>query len=277
VHRLRGEVAGAVEREQVVPVEVVEPLQPLAALQLRKQRLVQRLQTARVERIEALAKARVARRPLDPVERLEVRPRGRLLAVVLLELQQRGILQPEQRQPRHQVIDQVEQQIKVVRVTLKAPSRPDRTLPDVTVTALLATEAHLPAGEDPLDWLLLTNLSVETTEQAIEKLQVSVCRWQIEISFKVLKSSCRIEALQLEKRERLEPALAFDMIIARRVLHLSMLGRACPEMPCNRVFSDEAWQALYLATQRQPPPDEPPSLDTMVSMVATLGGQGKRI
>jgi hypothetical protein len=171
----------------------------------------------------------------------------------------------------------VEQQIKVVRVTLKAPSRPDRTLPDVTVTALLATEAHLPAGEDPLDWLLLTNLSVETTEQAIEKLQVSVCRWQIEISFKVLKSSCRIEALQLEKRERLEPALAFDMIIARRVLHLSMLGRACPEMPCNRVFSDEAWQALYLATQRQPPPDEPPSLDTMVSMVATLGGQGKRI
>jgi hypothetical protein len=38
------------------------------------------------------------------------------------------------------------------------------------------------------------------------------------------------------------------------------------------VFSDEAWQALYLVTQRQPPPDEPPSLDTMVRMVATLGG-----
>jgi hypothetical protein len=131
----------------------------------------------------------------------------------------------------------VEQQIKVVRVTLEAPSRPDRALPDVTVTALLATEAHPPAGEDPLDWLLLTNLLAETPEQAIEKLQWSVCRWQIEISFKVLKSGCRIEALQLEKRERLEPALAFYMVIAWRVLHLSMLGRECPEMPCNRVFS----------------------------------------
>jgi hypothetical protein len=32
VHLLRGEVAGAVEREQVVTVEVLEPLQPLAAL-----------------------------------------------------------------------------------------------------------------------------------------------------------------------------------------------------------------------------------------------------
>jgi hypothetical protein len=76
----------------------------------------------------------------------------------------------------------VEQQIKVVRVTLEAPSRPDRTLPDVIVTALLATETHPPAGEDPLDWLLLTNLPVETPEQAVEKLQWSVCRWQIEIS-----------------------------------------------------------------------------------------------
>ncbi len=166
----------------------------------------------------------------------------------------------------------VEQQIKVVRITLKAPSRPDRTLPDITVTALLATEANPPAGEDPLDWLLLTNLLVETPEQAVEKLQWYLCRWQIEIYFKVLKSGCRIEELQLEKRERLEPALAFYMIIAWRVLYLTMLGRECPEMPCNTVFADEEWQAVYLVTQRKPPPDEPPSLDTMVRMIATLGG-----
>jgi hypothetical protein len=43
----------------------------------------------------------------------------------------------------------VHQQIKVARVTLKAPSRPDRTLADVTVTALLATEANPPADVAP--------------------------------------------------------------------------------------------------------------------------------
>ncbi len=166
----------------------------------------------------------------------------------------------------------VEQQIKVVQVTLKAPSRPDRTLPDITVTALLATEPNPPTGEDPLDWLLLTNLPVETPEEAIEKLQWYLCRWQIEIYFKILKSGCRIEELQLETRERLEPALAFYMIIAWRVLHLTMLGRECPEMPCDTVFSEDEWRAIYLVTQRRPPPDEPPSLDTMVRMVATLGG-----
>jgi hypothetical protein len=166
----------------------------------------------------------------------------------------------------------VHQQIKRVRVSLKPPARPERILAPVTVTALLATEANPPADEDPLDWLLLTNLPVETAEQAIEKLAWYLCRWQIEVYFKVLKSGCRIEQLQLETRERLEPALAFYMIIAWRVLFLTMLGRECPEMPCDTVFADEEWRAVYLVTQRKPPPEHPPSLDTMVRMVATLGG-----
>lgn len=166
----------------------------------------------------------------------------------------------------------VHQQIKVVRVTLKAPSRPDRNLPEVSVTALLATEPQPPGDEDPLDWLLLTNLMVDTPEQAIEKLSWYLCRWQIEVYFKVLKSGCRIEQLQLETRERLEPALVFYMIIAWRVLYLTMLGRDCPQMPCDAVFADEEWKAVYLVTQRKPPPEQPPSLDTMVRMIATLGG-----
>jgi hypothetical protein len=96
--------------------------------------------------------------------------------------------------------------------------------------------------------------------------------WKIEVYFKVLKSGCRVEQLQLQTRERLEPALAFYMIIAWRVLYLTMLGRDCPEMPCDTVFADEEWKAVYLVTQRKAPPEKPPSLDTMVRMTATLGG-----
>ena len=166
----------------------------------------------------------------------------------------------------------VHQQIKAARVTLKAPSRPDRLLPDVSVTVLLATEIDPPAGEEPLDWVLLTNLPVQTPEQALEKLSWYLCRWQIEVYFKILKSGCRVEQLQLETRERLEPALGFYMIIAWRVLFLTMLGRDCPEMPCDTVFADEEWKAVYLVTQRKVPPEKPPSLDTMVRMIASLGG-----
>jgi hypothetical protein len=43
-------------------------------------------------------------------------------------------------------------------------------------------------------------------------------------------------------------------------------------MATKSAKSDEEWRAVYLVTQRQAPPDEPPSLDTMVRMVATFGG-----
>ncbi len=143
----------------------------------------------------------------------------------------------------------VHQQIRTVRVTLPAPYRPDRTLPEVEITAILASEPHPPAGEAPVAWLLLTNLPADTPEQALEKRQ-------------------------LEKLERLEPALAFYMIVAWRVLFLTLLGRACPEMPCDLVFDTAEWQAVYIVTQRKPPPvavDTPPKLDQMVRMVAGLG------
>ena len=170
----------------------------------------------------------------------------------------------------------VHQQIRVVRLTLPAPKRPDRQLPDVDVTALLATEPNPPAGEEPLEWLLLTNLPVDTPAQALEKLQWYLCRWQIEVFFRILKSGCRIEKLQLERIERLEPALAFYMIIAWRVLFLTMLGRDCPELPCDAVFDTAEWHAVYIVTERKPPPDTPPSIDTMIRMVAGLGGFLKR-
>lgn len=62
------------------------------------------------------------------------------------------------------------------------------------------------------------------------------------------------------------------MIIAWRVLFLSRLGRDCPDLPCDVVFDTAEWQAVYIATERTPPPDTPPSLDCMVRMVAGLGG-----
>jgi hypothetical protein len=140
----------------------------------------------------------------------------------------------------------VHQQLKSVRVTLKAPSRPDRTLLDVEVTAILATEINPPDGQEPVEWLLLTNLSVYTAEQAIEKLQWYLYRWQIEIYFKILKSGCRIEELQLEKLERLEPALALYRQLSPAVSSFSPCSgatvRKCPAMsfspsPSGRRFT----------------------------------------
>lgn len=167
---------------------------------------------------------------------------------------------------------QIEQTIQARSVLLKAPYRASGKLPDVEVTAILAREKRAPRGEQPIEWLLLTHRAVETFEQAMEVLQWYLCRWQIEIFFKILKSGCKIEELQLERLRRLEPALAFYMIVAWRVLYLTMLGRECPELPCDVVFGEEEWKAVYIVCKKQPPPDAPPTLDSMIRMVAGFGG-----
>jgi hypothetical protein len=49
--------------------------------------------------------------------------------------------------------------------------------------------------------------------------------------------------------------MAFYMIIAWRVLRLTHLGRTCLERPCDVVFNEAEWNAVYLVTQRQTPPE----------------------
>jgi len=166
----------------------------------------------------------------------------------------------------------VQQQIKVAQVRLKPPYRVGSKLEEVTVTVLLAEEVAPPRGQPPLTWLLLSNRCVSTDEQATELLSWYLCRWQIELFFKILKSGCKVEKLQLETLERLEPALALYMIVAWRVLYLTMLGRTCPELPCDVVFAEEEWQAAYIVTHRQAPPETPPSLNQMICMIAGFGG-----
>jgi len=140
------------------------------------------------------------------------------------------------------------------------------------VTAILAREEKPTKGMEPIEWLLLTNLLVSTAEEAQEKVQWYVCRWQIEVYFRILKSGCKVEQMQLQERDRLEVALALYMIVAWRVLYLIMMGRTVPELSCETAFAPEEWRALYIVLERKKPPRRAPSLGEILVMVARLGG-----
>ena len=163
------------------------------------------------------------------------------------------------------------QSLRAARLTLTAP-RDSAARQPIAVTALLAREINPPGNEPPIEWMLLTNLEVSTREQAEQMLSWYLCRWQIEIFFRILKSGCKIEALQLEKLQRLEPAIMLYMLIAWRVLFFTMVGRECPELPCDLIFEDEEWKAVYIVSRKQQPPETPPTLNEMIRMVAGLGG-----
>lgn len=161
--------------------------------------------------------------------------------------------------------------VQACRVTLQAPWRPGQKLTDLEVNAVLVREIDAPAGEPPIEWLLLTSLPVATFAQTCLVIHYYTCRWEIEVFFRVLKSGCTVEELQLETVERFTTCLALYLIVAWRVLFVMRLGRECPQMPCEAVFTEAEWRAVYQIVQRKPA-TAMPSLGEMLVMIAELGG-----
>jgi len=162
--------------------------------------------------------------------------------------------------------------IQAATVTPRVPWRSDGQLPATPVTAVLARETNPPRGEEPIEWLLLTDLPATTPAEAERVLDLYTQRWLIEVYFRVLKSGCGVEKLQLETAARMLNALAVYKVVAWRVLLLTMLGRSCPELPCETVLAESEWKAVYVTVLRKALPESPPTLGEMVRLIAMLGG-----
>ena len=162
----------------------------------------------------------------------------------------------------------VRQTLYLQRLTLPARAG----APAIEITAISAREENPPPGEKPLVWRLLTNRKAQTLEEAVELIEWYRRRWLIEIFFRILKSGCRVESLQLSSMERLERALVIYLIIAWRILHVVTWGRECPDLPCDVVFDTEEWQAAWIVETRSKPPEAPPKLGVMVGLIAGFGG-----
>jgi hypothetical protein len=162
-------------------------------------------------------------------------------------------------------------------VTLKPPrGKPD--LPPLRLVVVLShEEAPPPNVTEPLEWLLLCTAplpgqAVASLPDAVERTQWYACRWGIEVFHRILKSGCQIEDRQLGTANRLRACLAIDAVVAWRIHHLTYLGRATPDLPCDTVFGDDLWKGVIVFRTRKPPPAKPPSLREMIRMIAGLGG-----
>lgn len=169
-----------------------------------------------------------------------------------------------------------EMEVRAGRLTLRPPAQSDRPLPSVTVNAVLVREIHPPEGEEPIEWILLTTLPIDTVEQVQEILQYYCVRWMIEILFRTLKSGCRVEERLFEHLDRLLPCVAVYSIVAWRTLMLVRLGRSCPELDCEAVFEPSEWKSVWMVTHRKPPPRKPPKLAEILRLIGQLGGYVNR-
>jgi hypothetical protein len=178
------------------------------------------------------------------------------------------------RQPRQS--RQAEVEVRAGSITLRPPWRADRQLPPVTLNAVLVREINPPPGEEPVEWLLLTGMPVDTLEAVQQVVQYYCVRWMIEVFFRVLKSGCRVEERRFEEMDRWLACLAVYLIVAWRTLYVCRLGRSCPELNCEAIFEPAEWKSVWKVMRRDKPPAEPPTLATVVHLVAQLGGYVNR-
>ena len=116
-------------------------------------------------------------------------------------------------------------------------------------------EKRPPAGETPLEWFLLTTIAVTSNRIAEDCIRWYRLRWRIEDWHRVLKSGCGTEKLAYRTAERLKRGIAINMVISWRIMLMTLLGRECPELPAEVLFSDIEIDILNVyALKKTPPP-----------------------
>jgi len=132
-------------------------------------------------------------------------------------------------------------------------------------------EPNPPAGEEAVEWVLLTTEDC-TSKRKLERIvDIYRKRWMIEEYFKALKSGCSLEQRQVESYDALCKVLALFIPIAYRLLLLRALERLDVEIPASRVFSSVDLQLMAQApSNRKLPP--PKTVADALTHLARLGG-----
>ena len=145
---------------------------------------------------------------------------------------------------------QAELEIRAIEVVVKPPHARS-CLPSVTYNVVLVEEIHGPGDGTDVSWLLITSLPIGSVEEILRVIDYYTARWVVEVYFRVLKTGCRAEEIQLETMHRVKNCLAFYRIIAWRVMYLTHQNRECPSLPCDAVFDDCEWMSVWKITTKE--------------------------
>lgn len=86
-------------------------------------------------------------------------------------------------------------------------------------------ELDPPPGVQPIEWILLTNVPVQTAADAWERAHWYECRWIIEEYHKGQKTGCAMEELQFASWQALEPMIALLSVVTVTLLNLRDASR----------------------------------------------------
>lgn len=164
--------------------------------------------------------------------------------------------------------------VRGMQVTIEVPRhhvQPEPRQP-VTLNVLLVEEITSCPDSNPIRWLLLTSLAIDSFEQAWQCVRWYSLRWRIERFHFTLKSGCRIEQLQLESAHRLLNAVATYSIVAWRLMWLTYHARLSPDASCEQILEPVEWKLLRRKFEPKNRSPKPPTIRQVIRWIARLGG-----
>jgi hypothetical protein len=159
-------------------------------------------------------------------------------------------------------------------VTVRAFDKVRRKAEPIALWAVLVRElaASAPAGERPLEWMLLTTYPVESAEDACRVVFGYAQRWRVEQFHRALKTGgTDAEAIALRTTARVERWVALHSAVAMRLVRLSYLGRQRPEVPASEELSEAEERAVCVSVGWRRP-GRGLSVGQAVVALAALGG-----
>ena len=137
-------------------------------------------------------------------------------------------------------------EVESPRVALKKSWQPIR------LYAVMAREVDPPKGQEPIEWVLVTDWKIDRFKMAVRMIQWYSVRWGIECWHQVLKDVCKVEKRQMESATALERSVVLDMIVAWRALMLCRLGKKHPALPASLYYSKEELAVLEVYKKKLP-------------------------
>jgi hypothetical protein len=154
-------------------------------------------------------------------------------------------------------------------------SKSVRSFP-INVVWVRETDASASAANDtPIEWLLYTNVSVLTSEDAQAIVRSYAARWAVEEFHRTWKSgNCNVEESQLRSFNALSIWATVLAANAARIERLKHLSRKTPAAPATTELSALEVEVLvaYRKQDKRPPARGTPSILQVTEWIAELGG-----
>jgi len=140
--------------------------------------------------------------------------------------------------------------VRYMRIQLPAPAHHEGKEP-IDIWIIHALEENPPENTKAIEWFLLTTMDITSAENAEQCLRWYCLRWRIEDWHRVLKTGCRIEKLAHDTAERLRRAIAINLVIAWRIMLMTLMGRETPELPAEVLFSGVELRTLRAYSKKK--------------------------